>query len=645
MPPAEVPNIATQASKSQGHLPAQSAAARSSGPVRQGGSSTISEEPRGASASLAGMIPNLRPGRTLLSDIATEIQIEAPELSKMISMDEGRVTNEGQELLAGLEPRQRSQFDAFLVATRRFVERSPYPDYESWEKDQIKARSALDKREQNVVTFAASTQSQPARDHDTGRRAAQIESESARPQDVHDSRTRSHAGESSSAAVGLSSGTQMHDPSPGSSSVRDTSLASSSTASRPIKLEPIDHTPAVRVPVLVETQLDQARTAFYEEVAQVCDLTGEAPQWGPKLDRSGGVIVHHRMQPVPENDDKFPLRDPNDPSRVHPRYAADDGSRCHSDVRLIKIEVAGKKMPEFLREMSAKDSRLRLDPSQIETTVAALTDDARQEFERLISERIAAPRSRPMLLSAADVEDHEQALIGQYGLFVPRPSDRSEYLTLSNGRILGFYTGALLENKHQREQAKATHPDSDHYGMDVNRLPQAKRRGSTHWSRSRKRTPVTYSALGFANSLAFANTALRRPDPDHPSPAYDHERINALFVPFDVVLTDKRGQPRKETVVALAALDNLFPEVDDRPHAQVLADYGDAYLANFSAPARSHADAVEVKPELDEQEDAIKRARHQFVNRPATAQTQFMEAKMRLMRISEGGKDRKTTQG
>jgi hypothetical protein len=249
-----------------------------------------------------------------------------------------------------------------------------------------------------------------------------------------------------------------------------------------------------------------------------------------------------------------------------------------------------------------------------------------------------------MLLSAADVQDHEQALIGQYGLFVPRPSDRSEYPTLSNGRILGFYTGALLENERQREQAKATHPDSDHYGMDLTRPAQPKRRGRTDWSGSRRPTPVTYSALGFANSMAFANTALRRPDPDNPSPAYDQERINTLFVPFDVVLTDKRGQPRKETVVALAALDNLFPEGDDRPHAQVLADYGDAYLSNFSAPAQSHKDSVQVKPEIDSQEDPSKRARHQFIQRPTAPQTQLVEAKMRKLRIREGGQDQQTSQ-
>lgn len=45
--------------------------------------------------------------------------------------------------------------------------------------------------------------------------------------------------------------------------------------------------------------------------------------------------------------------------------------------------------------------------------------------------------------------------------------------------------------------------------------------------------------------------------------------------------------------VALVALDKLFPEGDDRSQAQVLADYGDAYLVNFSAPSQSRDETVD----------------------------------------------------
>jgi len=370
-------------------------------------------------------------------------------------------------------------------------------------------------------------------------------------------------------------------------------------ASAPIKPEPIDRAPAIHVPVLVETPLDQARTAFYKELAQVCDLTGDTPLWSSRLAETGGVIVHHRMQPVPGNDDKFPLRDPDNPERAHPRYARADG-RCDPNVKLTKIKLAGKEMHHVLQRMCQSDPRLQLGPEQLKPVMDKLIANAQQEFERLIREqerqRDQPPRCLPKELSAVDVQDHEQALIGQYGLFVPRPSNPAEHPTLSNGRILGFYMGALLENERQRQQAQATHPDSDHYAIDAGRLPR-RQRGRPNWGGAGKRTPVTYAGLGSANSMAFANTALRRPDPDHPEPAYDYDRLNALFLPFDLELTDKDGVRRNEVAMALVALDNLFLPGDDRPHAQVLADYGPGYLINFSPAAdASDDDSAEVKP-------------------------------------------------
>jgi len=372
-------------------------------------------------------------------------------------------------------------------------------------------------------------------------------------------------------------------------------------ASGPVKLEAIDRPPTVRIPLLVETPLDQARTAFYEEIGEVCDLTGDTPTWTPALAKTGGVIVHHRMEPVPGNDDKFPLRDAKNPSRAHSRYAGDDG-KCHDKVALKKIVLDDKDALEFLHELRANDPRLPLNPSQLDTALRALAVNAKEEFERLIKEQPrTTPPCQPRQLSATDVQDHEQMLIGQYGLFAPRPSDPAQYPTLRNGRILGFYMGKVLENEHQRQQAQATHPLSDQYAIEANRRPR-RRRGRPNWGGAGKTTPVTYAGLGCTNSLAFANTALRRPDPAHPEPAYDKERINALFLPFHLELTDRKGVLRNEAAVALVALDNLFPAGDNRPHAQVLADYGDNYLANFSDPAdpaEAPDDIPEVKSEVD----------------------------------------------
>jgi hypothetical protein len=127
-------------------------------------------------------------------------------------------------------------------------------------------------------------------------------------------------------------------------------------ASGPIKREVSAMAPRPHVPVLVETPLDQARTAFYEELEE-CDLTADAPQWTSTLAKTGGVIVHHRMEPVPGNDDKFPLRDLKNPARAHPRYAGDDG-KCHRKVALKKIKLDDKDAHEFLQDLCASDARL-----------------------------------------------------------------------------------------------------------------------------------------------------------------------------------------------------------------------------------------------------------------------------------------------
>ena len=92
---------------------------------------------------------------------------------------------------------------------------------------------------------------------------------------------------------------------------------------------------------------------------------------------------------------------------------------------------------------------------------------------------------------------------------------------------------------------------------------------------------VTYTGLGAANSVAYANTALCRPTPDNPEPAYDRERLNAFFLPFHLELTDKDGVRRNEAAIALVALDNLFAAGNDSREAQVFADYGNGYLENF----------------------------------------------------------------
>ncbi|KQV81162.1 hypothetical protein [Rhizobacter sp. Root1221] len=328
-----------------------------------------------------------------------------------------------------------------------------------------------------------------------------------------------------------------------------------------VKAEPAEAAVPARAPVYVETALDQARTAFHRELGEICDLTGELAEWQTHFDRNDMAIVRHDMVPMPENDHKFPLRDPADAlGRAHPRYADKDGN-VHPRVGLRKMQF-GSGFRSYFRELvKSKDARLSVDPRRLPEVMTRVEEDAARELQRLIRGEVGPPRCTPRLLRDSDVQPHERMLVGQHGLFVPRPEAAADRPTLSNGRILGFYMGALVENDHELAQTASLHPDYERYAIDAH--PRGNGR-------------VMYSGLGATNSIAFANTALKA---DSAEPASDHKRLNSLFIEFDATLTDNTGKPRIERLVAMVALDNLFD--DNHADAQVLADYGEDFLENF----------------------------------------------------------------
>jgi hypothetical protein len=335
--------------------------------------------------------------------------------------------------------------------------------------------------------------------------------------------------------------------------------------------------------VLVEREIDQARTAFIPELPR-CDLTTGQPIWS--LDEGRATIVRHDMEPVPANNHKFPLRDLADPlGRVHARYAAEDG-RCHPNVTLRKIDLAGGYKNYFKR--LCRDPRVGLAPKAIAGVRTRLLENARQEFLRLLDNDRAGVEPQPLEQSAShwpceprrlgrnDVPAHEHKLAGQLGLFLKTPEAGQEQPVLGNGRILGFYTGVFAAGDDEIAAVEEAHPGFERYAID------APRAGGKM---------TVYSAEGCANDLAFANTALV---PDAPQPAYDKERLNAEFVPFELQLTDKAGKPARETVIAVVALDNAIDQ-------ELRIDYGPAFLQQFTRPAQaaSRAPDAVVKTEAN----------------------------------------------
>jgi hypothetical protein len=115
---------------------------------------------------------------------------------------------------------------------------------------------------------------------------------------------------------------------------------------------------------------------------------------------------------------------------------------------------------------------------------------------------------------------------------------------------------------------------------------------------SRRGGGVTMMAAeGFGTAVAFTNTRLQ--------PGGGQERdislagINTVFLPFQVLLTDAAGQPRWQSIMALAGLDNLY-DTRRNPAGMVTADYGPHYELPPPAPA-----AGAVKSEDDTSSDAL----------------------------------------
>ncbi|MBW8833124.1 MAG: hypothetical protein JF606_27830 [Burkholderiales bacterium] len=316
--------------------------------------------------------------------------------------------------------------------------------------------------------------------------------------------------------------------------------------------------------VLVERSLAQDRTAFFTEVSHHCNLTGRTQV---ELSAQPALVLNHRMDPDARLDAVFPLRDPARPlTHVHARYANADGSLSE---RVGCTEVAlDTGIYSYLRTLaSQRDGRLpTLGPAQWTALVRSLERDMMSEIQRLIAGTPAQPpRCVPRRLSEQDLPESERAaLTGHYGLFVNAALEGVQRPLLSNGNVLGVYMGALLETDEDLEQYRQEHPSSVQYEMDIDQS---------------RPEPAVVAALGAANSTAFANTALRF---DGDRPCYDHERLNAIFLPFRAQMTDNAGEPRAQSFMALVALDNLY--ASSNPSREVRVNYGDAYLEQFKNP-------------------------------------------------------------
>jgi hypothetical protein len=297
-------------------------------------------------------------------------------------------------------------------------------------------------------------------------------------------------------------------------------------------------------------------------------LSTSADQPGRDL-RLAGAAVNNDLVPDPAVDNIFPLHgpDPHDSRRPHPLYAAPSGWLTAPAVKVKSVQIA-EYQSQYLRDLASeerakplKSRRLDLSDQEIQDSIPHLEKSVRKELERTMS---GTPENSPAYyirrVTRGDVKRHEAKLVGQHGLFINSRVRKQEMPTLENGKIIGLFSGAKLTSKNEFKLHFAAFGGERHvdrYALDV--------------AKSGKAEAFTLSPMGAANSMAFANTALKR------DMTYDDSRINAKFLPFIVNMQDKDGHIREEQVVAVIGLNNL--------RDQVLLDYGAHYLKQFKEDA------------------------------------------------------------
>ena len=291
------------------------------------------------------------------------------------------------------------------------------------------------------------------------------------------------------------------------------------------------------------------------------------------------VSLDHELVYLPENERRFPWRDPGDPlRRVYRPYAAPDG-RLHPDVRVL-----GARLGETpgMRALLGRDwagwDRVR---ARLQADVLAIARDM------LAGERGSPPapgappwpRIEARRLAPADLPPHEQALQGQHGTFLAPwalAAQGPARPLLSTGQVLGLYAGAITDTGQEQQAWQAAHPSYPSHTIAYHQ--PSGRTGQI-------------ASEGYATAAAFANTRLA-PGPGQPRIDRTADGINAVSLQFSIELSLPGGGTRPEPITAIAALDRLYH--DRNPAGMVLLDYGDSYLPLL----RPDPPEEDVKPDI-----------------------------------------------
>lgn len=279
----------------------------------------------------------------------------------------------------------------------------------------------------------------------------------------------------------------------------------------------------------------------------------------------------------------FAIRDPRHPGQVHPAYADPaDARHCSAAVRVREVSfftssrapVNESTLWDFLKEgfpghSFADQARL----------IAALKTSIQQEITATL--RGEAPPSCAsvtvvrMEAAHCDSEQESQALSGQYGALLKDYAAQSQP-SLGNGRIVCLFAGARLQSGQDLAAYQFAFGETALYSYGA----QARQFKGT--------SNVQLAPYGGGNMAQYLNSTF---EADLKGDLrVDTKRVNCVLFPVQIDLSDKDGQPRSESMLAVIQVQ---PVAQGK---QLKLDYGPDYILTPQAQATRAAMVIKSEP-------------------------------------------------
>ena len=294
------------------------------------------------------------------------------------------------------------------------------------------------------------------------------------------------------------------------------------------------------------------------------------------------ALVTGKQTYHPELDQRFPIRDPANPTLVHPDYADPaDPTRCAKEVRLQHVQFlkgGGKKTKwgskskatgineealwRMLTTHFGKEHlyQARRGANMKKMFIASLLRSCEQELQACIA-GTEPPSARsvkvtPVTADQCDSPEEAQALAGQYGGIL-QDYAKDKQPSLRNGRIVCLFAGARLETEAER---------TAYFGqLGAEVASQAQHDYSATVRKHGTKKMVDWAPYGGGNMAQYLNSSFQADG------TVDQERCNACFVPVTFELTKRDGETKRETMMAVIQ----FREIEQGK--QIKLDYGAKY--------------------------------------------------------------------